>query len=97
MFSRATPLLLGERDPLFEPEIDLDQHVVVARILLHHFGSALVMHQDDRHVRCGGDLSGTGIIGERGNVVDHLRPGFDCRRHDVSLARVDRYRRPACR
>ena len=35
-------------DPLFQPEINLDQHVVVARVVLHRLGRALVMHQHDR-------------------------------------------------
>ena len=43
------------RDPLLQPHIHFDQHVVVARVVLHHFGRALVMHQDDRHLRRGDD------------------------------------------
>ena len=42
---------LGRGDPLLQPLIDLDEDVVVARVLLHHFRGALVVHQDDRHAR----------------------------------------------
>ena len=39
----------GGGDPLLQPQIDLDQHVVVARVVLHRLGRALVVHQDDGH------------------------------------------------
>ena len=95
--SRAMPGVLRGRDPLLEPQIDLDQHVVVARVVLHRLRRALVVHQHDRHRR-GRDHAGRAVVvGQRRDVVDHSRAGLDRRRHDVGLARVDRHRRSAAR
>src|SRR6185369_965845 len=38
-------------DPLLQPKIDLDQHVVVPRVVLHGLRIALVMHQHDRDIQ----------------------------------------------
>ena len=75
-------------DTLLKPQIDLDQHVVVARIILHHLRRALVMHQHDRHVQRRRNPGGPAVVGQRGYVVDHPSAGFDRRRHDVGFARV---------
>ena len=97
MCSRAIPAASRRGDPLLQPQIDLDQHVVVARIVLHHLGRALVVHQDDRDVERRRDLGRTLVIGQRRDVVDHPRAGLDRCRHDVGLAGVGRDRRAACR
>ena len=89
--------LLGGGDPLLQPEIDLDQHVVVARVVLHPLGRALVVHQDDRHAERGDDARRAVVVGQRRDVVDHPRAGLERGRHDVSLARVDRHRHAARR
>ena len=65
----------GRRDPLLEPVIDLDQDVVVARVLLHRLGCALVMHQDHRDTGCRDHPGRPVVIGQRGHIVDQSRAG----------------------
>ena len=60
---------------LLEPLIDLDQHVIVAGILLHRLGRAKMMHQHDRKLRLRDDRCGTRIISQGRYVVDHPCPG----------------------
>ena len=47
MFERVDARTFSGDNPLFQPFIDLDEHVLVARIVLHRLRSALVMHEDD--------------------------------------------------
>ena len=46
----------SRRDPVLEPQIDFDQHIVVARVILHHLGRASMVHQHDRNIEGGRDL-----------------------------------------
>ena len=60
------------RDPLLQPVIDFEQHrPVVARIVLHRLGRALMVHQHDRAAGLGDHLGRARIPGQRRDVVDH--------------------------
>ena len=80
-------------DPVFEPEIDFDQGTarVVGR-LLHRFGLALVMHQDDRHACFRHHPRRPFVPGQSGDVVDQRRAGAERGFHHACLAGVDRHR-----
>ena len=91
------PRLYRGGDPLLEPDINLDQHVVVARIVLHRSGAPWWCIRTTGHAGGGDDLGRAVVIGQRGDIVDHPRAGLQRCRHDVSLARVGRNRGSARR
>ncbi len=49
--SRGDARRLGRRDAAPQAVVDVEQHVVVARVGLHRLGRALRVHQADRHAR----------------------------------------------
>ena len=82
------------RHPRLQRVIDVQQHVVIARIVLHGFRQPLGMHQADRNPCRGHHAGQGGIEVKAGHVVDDNRPGLQRRLRHAGLASVDRDRDP---
>ena len=97
MRDRVNSGRFGGRDPLFEPGVDFNENIVVARVLLHRLGRAEVVHQDDRRVGDRYNFGGAGIESQGGDVIDQAGAGLKRRRHYFAFAGVDRDGRAARR
>ena len=79
------------KQPACKKPVNVGQHVVVMRCVLHAPGLALHVHEADRHRQFGGDLERLVAL-QRAHVVDKTRTGCNRRAHDVGLARINRDR-----
>ena len=83
-------------EPLCELVADLDQHVVVRRVLLHHRGVGPPVHHDVRRTVLGHHVEDPRVGQPSGDVVDQHGAGLERGPGDLVAHRVhrDRRRRP---
>ena len=76
----------------FQVVIDIEQHVIVAGIILHDLGIPLRMHHTYRGTRLGRQRGQRGIKGETRHIIDQLRPRIQCLHRHGGFAGVNRDR-----
>jgi hypothetical protein len=81
---------LGCRNSRRQGIIDIQQHIAIARVILHRLRGALRMHQDHRRALSRHKRPQRGVEPQRRDVVDQIGPRPQCRLGHRRLARVDR-------
>ena len=89
MRSRGDAGGLADGDAGVEPIVNVEDHVIVARVELHGPGVALGVHEHYRQAGLGHDPQGGGTVPQGRHVVDDARPSVGGAAHDLGVAGVD--------
>ena len=85
-------MFFGRYEPFFKKIIDIEQHIIIGRAVLHGLGVALGVHQADRHIRTRGDGGHIGVIGESRDIIQKSGARGERGLGHRGLARIDRNR-----
>ena len=78
------------RDPCGQSVVDIQQHIVIARIVLHRGRAGRRVHQDHRHVLFGNHCGHKGVKLQGRHVIDPGCARLQSRPRHGGLAGIDR-------